>query len=195
MMALLTLQDLSIEVVKSGLSFKSSTNHSLLIDSKHYGNLLKIIKTIYTTDINERIGRVIQISKTHVCFFKLDALHFTCRNSAASIPIRYISMDKVCAFIKENGLKSEKFDEYEKVILQNFIGILGCVSQSKRKVILSSIREREDKVFNEVISTVLESSDLPKKHEFYESIVRKLVGDNIPLLELLSYCFKVIQKT
>ena len=184
----------TIKVTKEGFIF-SDKNDAVEIKSKFFESLLKILKTIYTTDVNERVGRVIQISKTHVCFFKLDAAHFTCRNSQNSIPVKYEHFDEICKFLEEKGFESEKFFKFERVILKNFVRITGCLKQDKRKLILEAMRDNQEQFVEEIVTTLLESSNLRAKNVFFRETAKTLIKENISLLELLSYARKVTHGT
>ena len=184
----------TIRVTKEGFIF-SEKNEAVEIKCKFFESLLKVIKTIYTTEVNERVGRVIQISKTHVCFFKLHAAHFTCRNSQNSIPVNYEHFDEICKFLEEKGFESEKFFPFERVILKNFVRITGCLNQDKRKLILEAMREKQQQYVEEIITTLLESSNLRAKNVFFRETAETLIIENISLLELLSYARKVTHGT
>ena len=62
----------------------------------------------------------------------------------------------------------------------------------KRKTVLSAIRKRDEERLKEIVSIILDCSELSKRNEFFRSIVLKLLLDNIDLLELVTFCKKVI---
>ena len=186
------LDNLRVRIEKNGIVFFDESN-LVEIRAKYFRNFLKIVKTIYTTEENERIGRIIQLSHTHVAYFRANAVFFTLRNSNNAVQVNYVFFDQICDFIRENFLKSGPFDAYEKTILSNFVAIFGCLTQEKRKHILTAINDRNEQIIQEVVTSVLQGSSLNHRHVFYRSVVQKLLFDNLNLLELVSYTIKVAE--
>ena len=117
------------------------------------------------------------------------------REEASTDKSTSTNFDDICKFIEEKGFESEKFFPFERVILKNFVRITGCLNQDKRKLILEAMREKQQQYVEEIITTLLESSNLRAKNVFFRDTAKTLIIENISLLELLSYARKVTHGT
>ena len=184
------LGEVTLSFEENGIVFQNETS-KIAFNSKTYPMLLKIIKSVMTSDPISIVGKIIQISKKNVCMFRSNRVQIAGRSGNSDISIKFDLFSSICTHIEEKAFLSSYHDDYEKNVLGNFAAILMTLEQEKRKIVLRSIREEDSMRISEIVTTLCECSELKPENEFFRSMVQKSICDNINLIELVSYAKKI----
>ena len=184
------LGEVTLSFEENGIVFQNETS-KIAFNSKTYPMLLKIIKSVMTSDPISIVGKIIQISKKNVCMFRSNRVQIAGRSGNSDISIKFDLFSSICTHIEEKAFLSSYDDDYEKIVLGNFAAILMTLEQEKRKIVLRSIREEDSMRISEIVTTLCECSELKPENEFFRSMVQKSICDNINLIELVSYAKKI----
>ena len=184
------LDEVTMSFEKNGIVFLNEKS-TITFNAKTYPMLLKIIKSVMTSDPISIVGKIIQISKKNVCMFRSNRVQIAGRSGNSDISIKFDLFSSICTHIEEKAFLSSYHDDYEKIVLGNFAAILMTLEQEKRKIVLRSIREEDSMRISEIVTTLCECSELKPENEFFRSMVQKSICDNINLIELVSYAKKI----
>ena len=179
-----------LEPVKNGLIFGCHQSR-IEISFDNAKELKVLLKAIFTQDVEEKLGKCVQIPKKIICLFRRKGVELVQKDTR--ILIHYDQFQKVCQFIADQTLEWRIKDKYELQLFQNFLKITLCLGENERKEVLLVLRNKDEKNMNRLYSTLLSSSKLDPKNEYFHFVLRNLFADNIHYLDLVLYAKKVAE--
>lgn len=180
--------DIILKTIKNGVALKCHESE-IELSFEQSQELKILLKAIFTTNPENKLGKCIQIPRKIICLFRRNGVEFI--QKSTRILVDYNQFQKVCHSLANETLGCRIRDQYESQLAKNFLQITMCLREEDRKEVILVLRNQDEKNMDKLFNTVLKSSGLDHRNDYFKFVIRSLFLKNIHYFDLVLYAKKI----